>query len=216
MRPAAETLSGVQSPSSEDHERPTPPIPYPAATRKRGRRGDWIQTASGVAFWPMDPLASEVRLGDIAAALSKMARFGGHTQGDLAYTVAQHSVLVALSLPHHLRAQGLMHDATEAYCIDVPRPIKRHLINYDVIEARLAAVIGDRFSLELCDLPPEVVLADERALMTEKRDLLLPPPLAWGDAQGVPCEPWKARIAPWSPADARKAFLGLAWKLGIK
>jgi uncharacterized protein len=199
-----DTLVGIQD------DRPTPPVPYPAA-RGQSRRGDRIVTASGVAFWPLDPLPAEIRLGDIASALSKLCRFGGHIEGDVAYSVAQHSVLVALSLPGPLQAQGLMHDAAEAYLVDVPRPIKKYLVNYEVIEARLAAAIGDRFGLELCELRPEVKLADERALMTEKRDLLVPPPFKWGNA-----EPWKARIQPWSPGEARKAFLGLAGKLGLR
>jgi uncharacterized protein len=206
MRAPTETLTGVQA--SDD--RPTPPVPFPAASGK-ARRGDRIVTASGIVFWPLDPRPSEIYLGDIASALSKLCRFGGHLEGEQIYSVAQHSVLVAMNLPGPLQATGLMHDATEAYCVDVPRPIKKYLINYEVIEARLAEAIGDRFGIELCDLDPLVKVADERALMTEKRDLLVPPPFKWGDA-----EPWKARITPWSPADARKAFLGLAWKLGIK
>jgi uncharacterized protein len=205
VRSSQPTLAGVQS----DHDRPTPPVPYPAA---KSRRGDWSQTASGVVFWPLDPLPAEINLDDIASGLSKLCRFGGQLPGDEIYSVAQHSVLVALSLPHDLRAVGLMHDATEAYCVDVPRPIKKYLVNYDVVEARLAAAIGDRFSLELCDLDPLVKIADERALATEKRDLCLPPPRPWRLA----AEPWVARITPWSPAEARKAFLGLAWKLGLK
>lgn len=35
-----------------------------------GRRGGWIQTFSGVRFWPMDPRGEEMVIGDIAHSLS--------------------------------------------------------------------------------------------------------------------------------------------------
>jgi uncharacterized protein len=179
------------------------------------RYGGWIQTISGGQFWPLDPRPGEVTIDDIASALSNLCRFGGHVAAGF-YSVAQHSVLVALSLPHNLRKQGLLHDAAEAYIVDVPRPIKRHLINYDVAEARLASCIGDRFGVELCALPRAVSLADERALATERRDLLVPAPMPWGEPQGGRLEPWRAKITPWGPVEARKTFMGLALMLGIK
>lgn len=188
----------------------------PSPPRSIPRRGGYIQTATGVAFYPLDPRQEEVRLRDIAIALAKLCRFGGHVPGSAIYSVAQHSVLVALSLPHHLRVQGLLHDAAEAYCVDVPRPIKKALVNYDVVEARIAACIGDRFGVELCELPAEVKEADERALWTEKRDLLMPMPtaMAWSDT--TPRRPWMARITPWSIEESTESFFNLAIVLGLE
>jgi hypothetical protein len=183
--------------------------------------GAWIQTATGGQFWPLDPQPEEVNLIDIAISLSNQCRFGGHIGRQISnfgpptpihYSVAQHSVLVCQNVPHHLRAQALLHDAAEAYIVDVPRPIKKYLVNYAVFEARLAACIGDRFGVELCELDPLVTEADERALATEKRDLLAPPPAAWA----TNAEPWLGRIAPWSAEESCQAFLGLAGRLGIK
>lgn len=57
------------------------------------RHGDWIQVHSGGQFWPLDPRADEVKITDIAHALSLICRFTGHTKEF--YSVAQHSVLVA-------------------------------------------------------------------------------------------------------------------------
>jgi uncharacterized protein len=156
---------------------------------------------------------ADIDLGDIASALSKMCRWGGHLPGDEIFSVAQHSVLVALSLPHEFRAAGLLHDAHEAYLVDIPSPIKRYFVNFEVMTARLDAAIGDRFGVELCDLPREVEEADARSLATERRDLLVP--CKWDHADPK-VAPWMARIIPWSPAEARKAFLGLAGKLGLK
>lgn len=42
------------------------------------RRGDWMQLASGQPFWPLDPRPEEIHIEDIAAALSKLCRYGGH------------------------------------------------------------------------------------------------------------------------------------------
>ena len=38
-------------------------------------RGDWMQTATGRQFWPMDPRPHEVFIEDIAHALSMICRF---------------------------------------------------------------------------------------------------------------------------------------------
>jgi hypothetical protein len=43
------------------------------------RRGDWIQTYSGKAFWPLDPKPEDIDMVDIAHALSNKCRYQGHT-----------------------------------------------------------------------------------------------------------------------------------------
>jgi uncharacterized protein len=175
------------------------------------RRGDSIMTVSGRVFWPLDPRPEEVSLDDIAMGLSNECRYGG--QIDPYYTVAQHSVLVALSLPMSLRKQGLLHDATEAYIKDIPRPLKKYLHDYGPIEENLARCIGARFDVELVHLDRLVHEADERCLETEKRDLRNP---LKGVTRSSAPRPWRARITPWSHEEARKAFLGLAAALGIR
>jgi len=64
------------------------------------RIGDWIQVHSGRQFWPLDPRAEEIDIGDIAHALSLVCRFTGHVKEF--YSVAQHSVLVALTVKRWL------------------------------------------------------------------------------------------------------------------
>jgi hypothetical protein len=181
------------------------PPPFTAPIRK----GDWIQTFTDKQFFPLDARPEDVCLEDIAHALSNLCRFGGHVREF--YSVAQHSVLVSWHCPKYPRS-GLMHDATEAYLVDVPRPIKKHLSNYSDIEANLARVIGARFALPLSPLPAEVQEADERALATEKRDLRGPPPAAWGDLPA----PWFDTIVPWVPSVAKEMFLNRAAQLGVK
>ncbi len=174
------------------------------------RKGDWLQTYTGKQFWPLDPRKKDVCLEDIAHALSLLCRFGGHCREF--YSVAQHSVLVAAHCPVGMRAQGLMHDATEAYLVDVPRPIKKHLGGYSDIERGLACVIGKRFGLELADLPAEVHEADNRALRTEQRDLMHSPPAPWSGDYAA----YGDRTVPWTSGYACAVFLGQARILGIQ
>lgn len=174
------------------------------------RKGDWIQTYSGIQFWPLDPRPEEIVLEDIAHALSNLCRFGGHCLKF--YSVAQHSLHVAQqSLP----IAGLLHDATEAYLIDVPRPIKRNLDGYAAIEERLAYVVSERFGVDLVNLPHAVKDADERMLRTEKRDLLKAAPAPWSIAQGVSSEPYDFEIDPEEPYRAKMKFLQYAKEIGL-
>lgn len=177
------------------------------------RKGDWILTYSGLAFWPLDPRVSEVRLADIAHALSNTCRYGGHTRQF--YSVAQHSVLVAQHLAPRFRAQGLMHDATEAYLLDIPRPVKRHIPGYAQMEDTMARCIGEAFNLELEHLPSEVKHADTVCLFTEKRDLRpIEPRIDHAAPAGL--APWPERILPWTPAVAESAFLLMAREFGVQ
>ena len=54
------------------------------------RTGNWMQTYSGVQFWPLDPHHSEINIVDIAHALSNMCRYAGHCREF--YSVAEHSI----------------------------------------------------------------------------------------------------------------------------
>jgi 5'-deoxynucleotidase YfbR-like HD superfamily hydrolase len=133
------------------------------------RVGDWFQTHNGVRFHPLDARLEEINIDDIAHALARVCRFGGHTEEF--YSVAQHSVIVSNIVPKGLELCGLLHDATEAYIGDVVRPLKYQMPQYREIEDRLWLVIAERFNLPT-EIPKEVKDADNVALITERRDLL--------------------------------------------
>ena len=80
------------------------------------RLGDWIQVHSGGKFWPLDPRADEVRIGDIAHALSLICRFTGHTKSF--YSVAQHSVLVAQTVKRWLEEATCSGCKTVGFILD--------------------------------------------------------------------------------------------------
>lgn len=173
----------------------------------------WSQTRSGRAFPLVDPEPSDVYWPDVAYALAHINRFGGHVG---AYSVAQHSVLVAEQLRPEWRAYGLLHDAHEAFLGDIPTPLKRLLDARDSYNAVWAIANDiDRAVLRAAGLcypvPSEIAeavhVADIRVLMTERRDLMREPPHSWGvEYENV--EPLPERIVPW-PADKSIARFAL-------
>lgn len=172
-------------------------------------RGDWFITASGRQFFTLDPTPDAICIEDIAHALSHVCRYGGHSLRF--YSVAQHSVMVSELVSPALALHGLLHDAAEAYCGDVIRPIKRLISGYDAIEHGIATAICDRFRIERFDRLPvgaraEIKHADNVALVTERRDLVAPHAWPWKvDERGF--EPHPQRIEPLDPEVARALFL---------
>lgn len=167
------------------------------------RNGDWIQTYTGRQFWPIDPRVEDVTIEDIAHALSHQCRYSGHTEKF--YSVAEHCVRVSICVPVEFALWGLLHDATEAYLIDLPRPLKRYEPigePYRDAEARLQKVICAAFGLTYPE-PREVAIADNILLFTEKRDLMKPEPSAWAEY----AKPLDEIITPWTSSKAREKFL---------
>ncbi len=158
-----------------------------------------MQTFSSVQFWPIDPRVQEVRLLDIAHSLSNQCRFAGHVNSF--YSVAEHSVRVSYACAAKDALWGLLHDATEAYLVDVPTPVKSQLSEYLRYERALQDVICQRFGLGLT-MPPSVHHADRVLLATEARDIMGPRPAAWFEMP----DPLREVIVPWSPREAKERF----------
>jgi hypothetical protein len=169
-------------------------------------RGEWFLSVKGRQLYPQAMRQEDVDPEEIAHALSNICRFNGHCRAF--YSVAQHSALVASVLPPELAFVGLMHDATEAYCGDMIRPIKRAMPAYGEMEDQIWTVIAARFGLPEV-LPPEVKEADTRMLQTERRDLLAPHTWAWMEDQVADntALPYDFTIRPEGPAQARYAWL---------
>jgi hypothetical protein len=163
------------------------------------RLGDWMQTYTGLQFWPLDPRPGEVRAEDVARALSMQCRFNGHSEAF--YSVAQHSVHVSRLVPPEDALWGLMHDAAEAYVGDMIRPIKTP--EFRAMEDGVLRAVASRFGLPW-PAPPSVREADGAALATEARDLMKAPPAPW-----EPLPPPDPRpILALGPREAELEFLG--------
>lgn len=176
------------------------------------RTGDWLETFKGVRFYPFDPRPEDVLLEDIAHALSNQCRFGGHSRKF--YSVAQHSVLVSDNCNiEKNRLAGLLHDAAEAYLIDLPRPIKHTpgMLLYRQIEERLMLVIFQRFGVPY-PLSDDVHIADNRVLLAEKRDLMGNAP--WSEKR-LSAKPIDQKIVPLSAKAAKALFLDRARELNV-
>jgi uncharacterized protein len=175
---------------------------------------NWFQTASGKKIAVDCPDPAVVDIADIAIALSRICRFGGHLRSDIEhYSVAQHSLLVSEIVPSHLRFPALLHDAAEAYLGDVVRPLKLLLPDYVVIEKAWELAIGEHFGLgsQLSDMDPAIKDADDTVLNTERRDLLEVGPASGLIIRGL--SPMVERIVPMSIRQARWSFAERFWEL---
>ena len=153
---------------------------------------NWIMTYSGTPIAPLNPTPDAIKVEDIAHALAMICRWAGHCH--TYYSVAEHSVRVAdlcvalgekeglsKAALKDLEMLGLMHDATEAYVGDIPRPIKsefrlvtpRGVETFREAEAHLYGVIVEALGLpEMTEQYQEIVhLADNIVLSTEARDI---------------------------------------------
>lgn len=175
----------------------------------RTRRGDWLQMNSGIAFWPLDPRPEEILIEDIAHSLSLLCRFGGHCSRF--YSVAEHSVHVSRLCPPEHRLWGLLHDAPEAYVIDLPRPLKRSLPEYCAIEDGVQRAVAARFDLPL-EIPEPVKSADEAMLVAEAWQLMTIAPLTWGEVMAG-TKPAPVQVDCLAPDAARSVFMAEFYRL---
>lgn len=130
----------------------------------------WQRMLSGRRLDLLDPSPLDIEIEDIAHGLARVARWNGQTEGDHAYTVAEHCVLVddicarfRPGWPAKWRLAALLHDAPEYVIGDMISPFKAALgIDYKAFEHRLAAAIHIRFGLPK-DLPQNVEELIKRA-----------------------------------------------------
>jgi uncharacterized protein len=164
--------------------------------------GGWIQTRFGKQFFHRNPSPESIDIADIAHALACQCRFSGHVREP--YSVAQHSVLASQLVPAEDALWALLHDAAEAYVVDLPRPMKQlpEMAFYRELEKRAMEAICVRFDLPM-EMPASVKRADEILLITEQRDLMGPQIEPWA----VTAEPLPYRLIPWPWYTAELQFL---------
>lgn len=162
-----------------------------------------ILTTSGTYFNLSNPHESEIRIEDIAHALSKLCRFSGHCREF--YNVAQHSVLASLLVPAEHALMALLHDAAEAYIGDVTSPLKAMLPEYKIIENRVTNAIYQRFNIGPHQYPT-IKHADLVMLATEREHLLPATDYQWECIRGI--KPMKIlNFRCWEPDEAHDKFM---------
>ncbi len=109
---------------------------------------DTITTYSKVEFDVINPKPENVRVEDIAHALSMMTRANGHFPEF--FSVAQHAIqcaneAIARNYSPRVALACLLHDGSEAYLSDITRPVKKNLTMYLQVEEQLQNVIYEKF-----------------------------------------------------------------------
>jgi len=163
----------------------------------------FIQTLSGKHFDYLNAQTDDVDIEDIATALSNICRFAGHLPEF--YSVAQHSVLCSQIVPQEYAFEALMHDAAEAYCQDIPAPLKRLLPDYRRIETLVDDLIRSKFGLPLHQ-SELVKYADLTMLATERRDLEIDDGTPWLILKGIPASDL-IQVVPLRPGQAYGLFI---------
>lgn len=167
-----------------------------------------IQTVSGRWINPLAPDVAQIDIGDIAQALANTCRFGGHSRRF--YSVAQHSTIVSDVCAERGASPAetlvaLLHDAAEAYLVDLPHPIKHRSDlgpPFQRAEKGMEAAIAVRFEL---GPPPADMKSIDRSLLATERRTFTSTLDTWPELEGF--EPLPIEIDPWDPPRALREFL---------
>lgn len=114
----------------------------------------WQRMLSGRRLDLLDPSPLDVEISDIAHGLARVARWNGQTNGDHAFSVAQHSLVVE-EVFRRLNdctpgdcLMALLHDAPEYVIGDMISPFKAVVGGgYKTVEKRLESAVHLRFGL---------------------------------------------------------------------
>lgn len=185
----------------------------------------YIGTYTNKKFYFLDPKPEQICIQDIAQALSMSCRFSGHVSKF--YSVAEHCCIIAdLVERYHDNKNGilrdaviptknkhaeakaaLLHDASEAYICDIPRPIKPHLDNYFDMELKIEKVIQEKYNITAkTDL---INYYDHHICGEEARQLFLHVPDWVEDFDRID----GIKINAWTPDQAKKEFLDRFYRL---
>lgn len=142
----------------------------------------WIQTHTGKVFKYNNITEDMICIEDIAHALSNICRFNGHSK--TFYSVAEHCLHMSKYVLNKWGDKkkalaALLHDATEAYFCDLPRPIKYNMPVYRGLEMALEKMIFTKYGLEY-PMPDWLKELDYRMLATEKDQVMEHTNLSWG------------------------------------
>ena len=102
-----------------------------------------IKTVTGKYIDVFDPDPNLICIEDIAHGLSNQCRFGGHVKEF--HSVAEHCIWMAEKAEPEDKLEALLHDASEAYILDFPKPIKNYMLEYQELEHHLMKAISIKF-----------------------------------------------------------------------
>ena len=129
--------------------------------------GNYITTYTRKHFDPINPDAELICIEDIAHALPMICRGNGHVSSF--WSVGEHCILcakeaAAKGYSNRLVLAALLHDASECYMSDVPRPFKKELGFYQEQEEKLLRIIYRKGFVE------KMAFQAQRPCIREKSD----------------------------------------------
>lgn len=195
---------------------PTPPTPKAApadpmvqlTVEDRARKGSWMQTHTGVSFYPLDPRAADINIEDVAHGLAMCCRYAG--QCAQYYSVAEHCVMVSKHVHPTYAREGLLHDLSEAYLGDMIRPLKHtpEMEPFRKAEAAIEYQASVAFKLNTSQhCASNVKSVDDRILIDEINQLQHTPIayLQRMDTRNITA--LGIRLKCWSPPRAKRRFM---------
>ncbi len=134
-----------------------------------------IKVSAGHYVDLVNPDPASIEVGSIAAALSKVCRFGGHCPKF--YSVAEHCIhATTLACSEGFAGDALcavfLHDAAEAYIGDMVKPLKVTIPHYGEAERRIEIAIERSFGVNF-DRWEGVIKRFDRAML--KAEKVTPP-----------------------------------------
>lgn len=142
---------------------------------------EYITTYTGKHFRPLEPDPQLVKIEDIAHALSMICRGNGHVK--TFWSVGEHCICCAREaaergMSERMILACLLHDASECYMSDVPRPFKKELPEYQKWEDHLLSLIYEKFlgsdltekeQIQLKEIDNAMLWYDLEELLEEKQ-----------------------------------------------
>jgi len=151
------------------------------AARAKTEPRAWQRMLSGRRLDLLNPSPLDIELSDIAHRLARVAPWNGQTNGDHAFSVAQHSLVVEAIFRQQNRCNAdeclmaLLHDAPEYVIGDMISPFKAVVGGgYKTVEKRLEAAVHLRFGLPSAtpaSLKAKIKKADQVAAFFEATEL---------------------------------------------
>jgi uncharacterized protein len=148
----------------------------------------WGETFNGSQYNYLNPDESTISIGDIARSLTYQCRYTGHTKRF--YSIAEHSIHMALIADTDIAYLALCHDAHEAYCGDVSSPMKAAMrilaggaSNFDMIEHLARRTVDRVLETDLLwtpDRQARVKELDTRICLDERAALKMETDNDWG------------------------------------
>lgn len=171
---------------------------------------NWIMTQSGGV---LDYDAAEytaLSIDEIAHSLSNQCRYNGHCSDY--YSVAEHSVhvshLVGATYNKRWALAALLHDASEAYVCDLPRPLKKAMgKSFSDYEDKAMLSVAKKFGLEVGDFHHQIIKDADNVMIYYETSVLMNYHPVWETFSDFKFDDNKPNIECLNPRDAKSAFL---------